>query len=36
VGWDMTEETPQKVMIPQYVLDAAAYDKGHVLMINVR
>lgn len=36
VGWDMTDETPQKVMIPQYVLDAAAYDKGHVLMINVR
>lgn len=36
VGWDRTGEAPQKVLIPQYVLDAAAYDKGHMLMITVR
>ncbi|MBQ8814418.1 MAG: metallophosphoesterase [Lachnospiraceae bacterium] len=36
VGWDKTGDIAQRVMIPQYILDAAAYDKGHMLMITIR
>lgn len=35
VGWDMTGDIPQKRMIPQYILDAAAYDKGHMQIITI-
>ncbi|MBQ8813081.1 MAG: metallophosphoesterase [Lachnospiraceae bacterium] len=35
-GWDMTGDVPQKRMIPQYILDAAAYDRGHMQMITIR
>lgn len=36
VGKDCSGDTERQVMIPQYILDAAACDKGHVLVITVR
>ncbi|MBQ4552172.1 MAG: metallophosphoesterase [Clostridia bacterium] len=35
-GTDYSSGEAKPVLIPQYILDAAAYDKGHMLVITVR